>query len=285
MPPYKIFSCDLDGTLLGPGSSLSQENDDAIRDLTRQGVTFVINTGRAYTEIPDTLKDHPAIPYVICSNGAVIYGKKSDTRTAFCMNRSLFLCVLDILLDYDVSLNFRTGDFCYVDRERHNDADYAAHGADADWRRFFYQSSVPKSHFLDFCRTSHEAEMICAFFADGRERTEASHRLAKLAGIKTASTAPSNIEIFSDKAGKGTALLHLAAQLGVDPADTVAVGDTTNDTDMIVKAGLGLAMENAYPELKALADAVVCRNTEHVVPYVAKHYFFGQNVAFHSILA
>ena len=273
MPQYKIFSCDLDGTLFGPGASFSKENDEAIRALAESGVTFIINTGRTYTEIPEILKNHPAIPYIVCSNGAVIYDRKNNTRTAFCMATAQVLEVLDILCDYDVSLSLRTDGVCYVDKQGHNDTDYEAHGANVHWRYFFYLNAVPKDDFDRFCRTVNEAEMICAFFADDRERTEAAKRLEALTGVKIASTDPSNLEIFSDRAGKGTALLYLADKLGVGHGETVAVGDTTNDSDMILKAGLGLAMENAFPELKAQADAVVCRNTEHVVPYIAKHYF------------
>ena len=99
MPNYKILSCDLDGTLLGPGATLSAENNAAITALTERGVTFVINTGRTYTEIPDMLRSHPAIPFVVCSNGAVIYNQKSNTSTSFCMTNELSGRVLDILFD------------------------------------------------------------------------------------------------------------------------------------------------------------------------------------------
>ena len=115
--------------------------------------------------------------------------------------------------------------------------------------------------------------MICPFFASANERTKAAKRLAGLEGVRIASSADENLEIYSKNAGKGNALLHLAAQLGIDPAQTIAVGDSENDSDMIKKAGLGLAMENACPELKTLAGAVVCHNTEHVVDYILKHYF------------
>jgi len=37
----------------------------------------------------------------------------------------------------------------------------------------------------------------------------------------------------------------------------VAVGDQTNDMDMIQLAGLGVAMGNAVPELKAVADKII----------------------------
>ena len=53
--------------------------------------------------------------------------------------------------------------------------------------------------------------------------------------------------------------------------------------DMIKKAGLGLAMENACSELKTLAGAVVCRNTEHVVEHILKHYFSNETLFFKEV--
>ncbi len=280
MPNYKILSCDLDGTLLGPESTFSAENNAAIHTLSERGVTFIINTGRTYAEIPQALKNHPAIPYVICSNGAAIYDQKSGKITRFGMTSKLSSEVLDILLNYDVSLSFRQQGICYVDAQTHNDSDYAAHRISAEWRRFFYQNATPRGDFFNFCRNEDEVEMICAFFANEQERSRAAKHLGHLVGVQLASSAPENLEIFSAKAGKGSALLHLAASLGIAAEDTIAVGDTSNDKDMILKAGLGLAMGNAYPELKAQADATICRNTEHAADYILKHYFSNETSNF-----
>jgi Cof subfamily protein (haloacid dehalogenase superfamily) len=273
MPSYKILSCDLDGTLLEHGTHVSEENDRAIRTLAAHGCLFVINTGRTYSEVPKELREHSAIQYIICSDGAAIYDQKNGTRIPLCMNNKVTNQVMDILADYDISLTLRENGCCYVNAKTHNDEDYIAHNANASWRRFFYLYGIPKENFSHFCREATEVEMICPFFANADERTEAAKRLAGLEGVRIASSADENLEIYSKNAGKGNALLHLAAQLGIDPSETLAVGDSENDSDMIKKAGLGLAMENACSELKTLAGAVVCRNTEHVVDYILKHYF------------
>ncbi|MFQ5785294.1 MAG: phosphoserine phosphatase SerB [Alphaproteobacteria bacterium] len=44
-----------------------------------------------------------------------------------------------------------------------------------------------------------------------------------------------------DRAGKKTRLTALAAERGIDSADTLAVGDGANDLDMIEAAGMGVA--------------------------------------------
>jgi len=81
-----------------------------------------------------------------------------------------------------------------------------------------------------------------------------------------------NLEVFGKNAGKGNAGLKLAEILGIDKKDTIAVGDSTNDYTMIKAAGLGLAMENAVDELKAVADTIICNNDRHSAKYILDNY-------------
>lgn len=59
-----------------------------------------------------------------------------------------------------------------------------------------------------------------------------------------------------DAAAKATQLLAWAAEHGVDPARTIAIGDGANDLRMMAAAGLGLAF-NAKPAVRAQADLVI----------------------------
>ncbi|KRF12416.1 haloacid dehalogenase [Nocardioides sp. Soil797] len=55
---------------------------------------------------------------------------------------------------------------------------------------------------------------------------------------------------------KASGLAHVAAQLGVDEADTLAIGDGRNDLEMFAWAGRSVAMGQAVPEVRAAADHV-----------------------------
>ena len=59
-----------------------------------------------------------------------------------------------------------------------------------------------------------------------------------------------------DRAAKADALRRFAAQVGVSPARTVAIGDGANDLDMLAAAGLGIAF-NAKPVVRAQAHTSV----------------------------
>ena len=50
--------------------------------------------------------------------------------------------------------------------------------------------------------------------------------------------------------------IHLAKELGISMEETMAVGDSGNDAEMLKAAGLGVAMGNAVPEAKAVANEV-----------------------------
>jgi hydroxymethylpyrimidine pyrophosphatase-like HAD family hydrolase len=62
--------------------------------------------------------------------------------------------------------------------------------------------------------------------------------------------------------GKGVALAALAAHLGLEMSQTLAIGDSLNDLDMLKVAGLSVAMGNATPELKKVSHAIVGSNNE-----------------------
>ena len=55
----------------------------------------------------------------------------------------------------------------------------------------------------------------------------------------------------------------------------MAVGDTPNDLDIIRTAGVGVAMENAYEEVKQAADFVTRSNEESGVAYAVRMLAFG----------
>jgi hydroxymethylpyrimidine pyrophosphatase-like HAD family hydrolase len=62
------------------------------------------------------------------------------------------------------------------------------------------------------------------------------------------------LEVFSSEANKGTAMAHFAEQLGIESADTMAVGDDTNDLAMFAFCGFSAAMPQAEEHIAAQAS-------------------------------
>ncbi|MBT2534530.1 HAD-IIB family hydrolase [Arthrobacter sp. ISL-48] len=61
-------------------------------------------------------------------------------------------------------------------------------------------------------------------------------------------------ELYQRGISKADGVAAVAAHLGINRGDTVAIGDGQNDLEMIAYAGVGIAIEGSSPELMALAD-------------------------------
>lgn len=65
-----------------------------------------------------------------------------------------------------------------------------------------------------------------------------------------------NGELINRQFNKGTAVKRLSEYLAIPLENTIAFGDSMNDLEMLLTAGLGICMGNGSPLLKEKADAV-----------------------------
>lgn len=266
---YQIIASDLDGTLLNSEMKLSQENKTAIQKMVEMGVYFVPSTGRSLSEIAKEVLDLNEARYCITSNGAAVF----DRRSGECIiQKGITGADKDFLLEtlrkYQAIFSIHYNGVSYVDAARRDHALYRSYRM----HDLFIQHIEDKDDFIDgfdaFCDSMETVESCCCFFKSEADLTACREALRATGRFAVTASMPHNLEINSIDAGKGTALLALADHLGVDPQKTIGVGDGTNDTDNIQKAGLGLAVQNAHPALLQEADKVICTNDEHAMEYI-----------------
>jgi Cof subfamily protein (haloacid dehalogenase superfamily) len=78
------------------------------------------------------------------------------------------------------------------------------------------------------------------------------------------------LEICPTGVTKAAGLAVVCDVVGVSAADVLAFGDMPNDVPMLAWAGRGVAVANAHPELRAVADDVTSSNDEDgVAAYLA----------------
>ena len=269
---YKyILASDLDGTLLAKADTISPENKKAIEELTKRGVCFVPCSGRTFGEMPEVILNDPNIRYYIGADGGAIFDKETGERIELCMDRELASKVFDLLDRYPTLSSVRHKGVSYADARKYNDETFSAHRVTRLYGEFIKYYVKPTDNFDETVRGFSSVEMICVFFANDEDMEKCKKELYELGDLNIASSEPTNLEIFHSSAGKGNALLALADKLGVPRERTVAVGDSKNDEDMIRKAGISLAMENAADELKALADRTICHYNEHSAKYILEN--------------
>ena len=96
--------------------------------------------------------------------------------------------------------------------------------------------------------------------------------LAVIEGVQVTAFFPYNREVFVAHAGKADVATLRAARLGIEPANVLAIGDQRNDVELIRWAGIGVAMGNAVPELKAVADWITRSNDDDGVAHALAHF-------------
>ena len=87
------------------------------------------------------------------------------------------------------------------------------------------------------------------------------------------SSGRSFIELNNPNADKGAGLEKMCEILNVDSRDTVAIGDSLLDLPMILKAGVGVAVQNAYDEVLNCADVVAPDCDKDAVAWTVERYF------------
>ncbi|MBA1393379.1 HAD family phosphatase, partial [Lactobacillus sp. XV13L] len=93
-----------------------------------------------------------------------------------------------------------------------------------------------------------------------------------LGGVAVTASAAANIEINDVHAQKGPALLDYARQKGIKRSEIAAIGDNLNDASMIEAAGTGVAMANAVPAIKELAQVETKSNNDDGVAYILQKF-------------
>lgn len=84
-----------------------------------------------------------------------------------------------------------------------------------------------------------------------------------------------NIEFTAANVNKGLGLHFLAKELGISMEETMAVGDSGNDAEMLKAAGLGVAMGNASKAIKDISDVVTLTNEECGVAHAIETYILN----------
>ena len=88
------------------------------------------------------------------------------------------------------------------------------------------------------------------------DKTYEEQLMARVPGCTSGRWHPAFTDVTALGADKGEGLLAMARYFGLNPDHTMAFGDGGNDSTMIRKAGIGVAMGNAIDELKAEADYI-----------------------------
>jgi len=245
---YKLLAADLDGTLIGEDFIISPKVKDAVCRVMEKGVRFTIATGRAFGSTLPFAQELGINTPLICYQGGLI---KDHLSGRVIYEQSVPLPLAQELIRFTrqrgLHLNVYLGGCAYVERMT-PEARY--------YTRITKAAVYPVGDMLAFLDRS-PMKFIIVLSDEGATRPLAAELGALFAGqMRFVRSYPRFVEGIPLDVSKGHALAYLADHLGLSLEETIGVGDNDNDLELVEQAGLGVAMGNASPALKAAADYI-----------------------------
>jgi Cof subfamily protein (haloacid dehalogenase superfamily) len=259
-PPVRLVAIDMDGTLLPTFSqALTARVAQALKAAQDTGITVAIATGRRAAYTTPLLASHGlrADTPLITSNGAVVRTLGGDRIDRCSMEARVARGLCGLLRPFGAMV------FTF-DRPGRGELvleDLAhAHGRIALWVE-------ANRNAIDVIKPLEDALMdgddpIQGMAAGTVSRMRAAEQAVKAsewagdcACVRTEYPARdlSILDLLPQGVSKGAALKKLAAHLGVERKEVMAIGDNWNDVEMLEWAGQGVMMGNAAAELRAMA--------------------------------
>lgn len=275
-----LLAMDLDGTaLLEDHKTFTPRLYAALSAAARKGVAIVPTTGRQYAMLPPAV--HTGADWenlcVLCNGGEVRRLHTGELLEVHYIEADTAGQIVEIAARMGLSVELSAGGLLYLTREswdmqREHEDVLCFHLNNILTTRGRTVSALEEvlnqpELALDKVNLPYIPEAL-------RAEVEA---LLKNAPVSFAWSSPHSVEITHSQATKANGMLTACRILGVDPAHTMAIGDSGNDIPMLRAAALGVAMGNATREVKDAADAVTASNMEDGAAIAIERYILGSS--------
>ncbi len=270
----RLIALDMDGTCLSTGKEFTPRTRRAVQTLIDRGYMVVPSTGRSFRGLVDKVLGLQGVKYVISADGAFV----TDCASGEQLWKQAIPCSLAAEIVDELLVE---GNCTYFNRDDWECTHIMACTSREFYRRHFWRPGFTKpeeviteslgKHIL---MEGRDVPKLGVFFTrpDGfafyeplveDKYPQVSHFRADV----------NLLEMTAGNTSKGKALRALAESLGISREEICAFGDNGNDIEMLEYAGLGIAMENAIPQLKERADFVTGTNDEEGVACFLEQYF------------
>lgn len=258
----RMIAADMDGTLLDSRRQLPPGLFDVIRTLKKQGVLFVVASGRQYYNLVhlfDGIRDDVLF---VSENGAAIFWQDKPVFTnpiPFAQLGEPLACIANCEGLYPVLCGVKSSYIASCDEQ-------ALYHAKMYYNRLeVVPGLLAAAQHDDICK-------IAVHDAIDAERN-GYPILSRFSGQYQVSLSGNWwVDIMKRGVSKGAAIRRLQQQYGIAYEETMAFGDYLNDVEMLQAARYSFAMENAHPQLKSVANFQARSNDDNgVLAAIAQH--------------
>ena len=261
---YRLFVSDFDGTLgVAPGN-IETQTVKAIKEYVARGGKFVICTGRMYSAIKPICDAYDLKGLVISYQGATVDDTSTGERILEGgIQPTLAAKVTAELLAEGMPACADIEDVMYCEEESEY-TDY--HKGFADVRKV--------ENLVDLILKKNKLVMKVVTTGEPEKIYELVEKYGKKYKGQLVANGGSDrlIEIVSPEYSKGSSVKFLSKHFNIPYEEIIAVGDSTNDIELINGGWHGVAVGDARPELKAVADEITVPYDQNPVKYLLEKY-------------
>ena len=259
----KLIASDMDGTLLNSDHKIPNENVELIKFAQKNGIQFVVATGRAYYEALPALNDENIKCDVISFNGGIIYDKNGNIINITPMKLKDLYYTIEILKSLEINYQLYTKNTIYTNSIETDITAYIdlirANGEEPNEQHLRREAKnrLALGHITEvdnielyLNQEDNPAIKVIGISNDLEKLKHATELLSGNENISVTSSGANNVEIMDKKATKGEALKIVADIHDINLKNAIAIGDNLNDQAMLDIVEYSIAMKNGNKELQ-----------------------------------
>ena len=265
--PFRAIALDLDGTLTNHDKVVTPRTRQALLQAESKGAIIILASGRpTYGIVPvaECLELEKRGGYILSYNGGNIVNAKTGEKL---FSQFLPDAVIPILYKYAREHGYAL-------------LGYAGNEIITEMPDDPYVKEESRINKMNIRKVDNLLEVLephptkLLMTGDPTDMLKAEEELVEILGEKMDifRSAPFFLELVPKGIDKAQSLLRLLSKINLTPADLMAFGDGYNDLSMLKLAGVGVAMANAAPEVRADADYVTLSNEEDGVAEALLHF-------------
>lgn len=263
MTDIKLIIFDIDGTLIKVGQDKIEDSSvNAIHQVKAKGIKVLVATGRTLYFINPHVREVVDCDYFVTINGHCLMDKSGTILMRQDLPIDAVARLHAFCVKHDIALGMKCSDAIYV---THNyEKYYAVYSEGKDVSRIILDDTQNADHFKTV-----EAPMGIFLVGDQKVIAENAYLFPEF----TFSPVKSNCyDVYGHDVNKTKIIEEVLRRLKIRWEQVMAFGDGENDTDMLRKAGYGIAMGNAKSNVRKFADFVTKDVDEGGIDFALKHY-------------
>ncbi len=257
-----MIATDFDHTLVWKDGELRPRTIAALRRANDAGLRVIVVTGRMVQSVQRYLEPLGFDEALICYQGAVVV----DEAGTWLQHRPIPLALareaIDAVQREGYGPNVYVGDKLYVSSNTPEARGYAG----------FQQLNVHTVGDVLEWLSEPPTKLVCVGDPVALDGLEVLMKERFGTRLHISKSLPHFLEFAAAGVTKGSGLEFLSERLGFTRDETISFGDGENDVELIEWAGYGIAVENAHPRVKALADWVCPPAADEGVALVVDAY-------------